>query len=69
MTRLPSPFTGLWTLDFGVFISQELVRYLCDFVTIVSGMVPGTYCKAVEDMCVCLLLQDLVHSCARGGGG
>ena len=26
-------------------------------------------CLSLCEMCVCLLLQDLLQSCARGGGG
>ncbi len=27
------------------------------------------YCRTYYKVCVCLLLQDLLQSCARGGGG
>ena len=45
-----------WTLDIPLFFVCEQV---CVFIT------AGPYYKA----CVCLLLQDLLQSCARGGGG
>jgi hypothetical protein len=37
-----------------------LLRYPCG---------PTKGCDSPPSMCVCLLLQDLVQSCLRGGGG